>query len=104
GLPVGTVLEVVRDPDEILARVRVKPRATLAQDRQVIALWFDPDHPAAPVNPALARDLPEAPLAQPVLRPPPAPAASPPAAASAPAAAKPAPATPPAASPGQESR
>jgi rod shape-determining protein MreC len=70
GLPVGTVLEVVRDPDEILARVRVKPRATLAQDRQVIALWFDPDHPAAPVNPSLIHDLPEAPLAQPVLRPP----------------------------------
>jgi len=110
GLPVGTVLEVVRDPDEILARVRVKPRATLAQDRQVIALWFDPDHPAAPVNPALARDLPEAPLAQPVLKPPSAPAAGAPAAAkpSAPAspasAARPAPATPPAASPAQESR
>ena len=104
GLPVGTVLEVVRDPDEILARVRVKPRATLAQDRQVIALWFNPEHPAAPVDPSLARDLPEAPLAQPVLKPPPPPVP----AATAPAAAKPAPApaaaTPSPASAGQESR
>lgn len=108
GLPVGTVTESRRDPDEILLQVRVKPRASLTQDHQVIALWFDPDHPAAPVNPALMRDLPEAPLAQPVLKPPsgtaPAPAkpgAPKPAAArpavptpAAPASTAPAPATP----------
>lgn len=79
GLPVGTVIASKRDPDEILLQVRIRPRATLTQDRQVIALWFDPDHPAAPVNPALLRELPEAPLAQPVLKPPadaPAPARS----------------------------
>lgn len=76
GLPVGTVSASRRDPDEILLQVRVKPRAALTRVRQVVALWFDAAHPAAPVNPALSRDLPEAPLAQPVLKPPPpAPAA-----------------------------
>jgi rod shape-determining protein MreC len=85
GLPVGTVTESKRDPDEILLQVRVKPHAALTQDHQVMALWFDPDHPAAPVNPALTRDLPDAPLAQPVLKPP---------GGAAPAPARPAPAKP----------
>jgi rod shape-determining protein MreC len=70
GIPVGTVVQAVRDPDDILARVRIKPRAALARDRQVMALWFNPENPEAPVNPALATDLPEAPLAKPVLVPP----------------------------------
>jgi hypothetical protein len=35
-----------------------------------MALWFNPENPEAPVNPALERDLPEAPLAKPVLTPP----------------------------------
>jgi hypothetical protein len=35
-----------------------------------MALWFDSESPMAPVNPALLRDLPEAPLASPVLTPP----------------------------------
>ena len=63
GLPVRTVVQAVRDPDDILARVRIKPRASLAQDRQVMALWFNPANPAAHVNPALERDLPEDTLA-----------------------------------------
>jgi len=70
GIPVGTVVQATRDPDDILARVRIKPRAALSRDRQVMALWFDPESPMAPVNPALVRDLPEAPLASPVLTPP----------------------------------
>ncbi|MBK7115995.1 MAG: rod shape-determining protein MreC [Proteobacteria bacterium] len=70
GIPVGTVVEAVRDPDDILARVRVRPRASLARDRQVMALWFNPESPMAPVDSALVRDLPEAPLARPVLEPP----------------------------------
>lgn len=70
GIPVGTVVQAVRDPDDILARVRIKPRASLARDRQVMALWFNPANPGAPVDLALARDLPEAPLAKPVLVPP----------------------------------
>jgi rod shape-determining protein MreC len=77
GIPVGTIIEKVRDPDEIVARVRATPRATLARDRQVMALWFNPDHPAAPVKPALLKDLPDAPTGQPLLTPGPAqPAAS----------------------------
>jgi rod shape-determining protein MreC len=79
GIPVGTVVQAVRDPDDILARVRVKPRAALARDRQVMALWFNPENPEAPVNPALVRDLPEPTLASPVLAPP-QPAATKPAA------------------------
>jgi rod shape-determining protein MreC len=70
GIPVGTVVQAVRDPDDILARVRIKPRAALARDRQVMALWFNPQSPNAPVDPALTRDLPEASLANPVLTPP----------------------------------
>jgi rod shape-determining protein MreC len=70
GIPVGTIIEKVRDPDEIVARVRARPRATLARDRQVMALWFNPEHPAAPVNPALLKDLPEAPTGKPLLVPP----------------------------------
>jgi rod shape-determining protein MreC len=70
GIPVGVIIEKVRDPDEIVARVRAKPRATLAYDRQVMALWFNPAHPAAPVNPALQKDLPEAPTGKPMLAPP----------------------------------
>ncbi len=90
GIPVGTVIQAVRDPDDILARVRIKPRAALGRDRQVMALWFNPANPGAPVSPALLDGLPEAPLAQPVLAPPeaaPAKAAKP---APAPAPAKPA--------------
>jgi rod shape-determining protein MreC len=67
GVPVGVVIENVRDPDEILARVRVRPRASLTRDRQVMALWFDPAHPAAPADPKLTTALPEAPMGQPVL-------------------------------------
>jgi rod shape-determining protein MreC len=70
GIPVGTVVQAVRDPDDILARVRIKPRAALARDRQLMALWFNLESPESPVNPALVRDLPEAPLARPVLTPP----------------------------------
>lgn len=70
GIPVGTVVQATRDPDDILARVRIKPRAALSRDRQVMALWFNPESPMAPVDPALVRGLPEAPLASPVLAPP----------------------------------
>jgi hypothetical protein len=55
------VKENKRDPDEILARVRATPRAALTRSRQVLALWFDASHPAAPVNPDLIDKLPEAP-------------------------------------------
>jgi rod shape-determining protein MreC len=69
GVPVAVVTENQRDPDEILARVRATPRAALTRSRQVLALWFDASHPAAPVNPDLIDKLPEAP-AGPALPPP----------------------------------
>lgn len=70
GVPVAEVIENRRDPDEILARVRARPRAALGRSRHVLALWFNPANPSAPVNPALIQSLPEAPLGQPVTAPP----------------------------------
>ncbi len=89
GVPVGVVTANVRDPDQILAQVKAKPSATLANDREVMLLWFDARHPAAPVAPRLIEQLPEPVVGQPVLGPP-APDAVPAAAAPAkPAAARP---------------
>jgi rod shape-determining protein MreC len=70
GVPVGTVDSNVRDPDDILARVRARPRAGLASSRQVLALWFTAAHPAAPIDPTLLATLPDATVNQPVLQPP----------------------------------
>jgi rod shape-determining protein MreC len=70
GVPVGVVTANVRDPDQILAQVRARPSATLANDRQVMLLWFDPKHPAAPVEPKLIEELPAPVVGQPVLSPP----------------------------------
>lgn len=101
GVPVGVVTENRRDPDEILATVRAKPRAALDGGRQLMALWFNPDSPAAPVDPKLVASLPPAPMAQPVTaQPGPAAAAKPvarppaPTAQPAAAAAQPAPTAP----------
>lgn len=66
GIPVGTITESRRDPDELLAFVRARPAAAVAGSRQLLALWFDPAHPSAPVAPRLTESLPEAPVAQPV--------------------------------------
>jgi rod shape-determining protein MreC len=74
GVPVGVITESRRDPDEILAHVRARPRAALGATRQVLALWFNATNPAAPVNPALIESLPVAPIGQPVTQ---APAAAP---------------------------
>ena len=70
GVPVGVVTANVRDPDQILAQVKAKPSATLANDRQVMLLWFDLKHPAAPVEEKLIQELPEPVVGQPVLTPP----------------------------------
>jgi rod shape-determining protein MreC len=70
GVPVGVISEHVRDPDEILARVKARPRAALGRSRQVLALWFNAAHPAAPIDPKLLDSLPPVPLAQPVVTPP----------------------------------
>jgi rod shape-determining protein MreC len=58
GVPVGTITEFRRDPDQLLAQVRAKPSAALARDRQVLLLWFNPHHPAAPVDQKLIEQLP----------------------------------------------
>jgi hypothetical protein len=89
---VGVVTANVRDPDQILAQVKAKPSATLENDREVMLLWFDARHPAAPVEPRLIEQLPEPVVGQPVLGPPaPVPV---PAAAAAPKPALPKPAAP----------
>ena len=87
GVPVGVVTANVRDPDQILAQVKAKPSATLANDRQVMLLWFDSRHPAAPVEPQLTEQLPEPVVGQPVLAPPATAPATKPSAAPVPAAA-----------------
>jgi rod shape-determining protein MreC len=66
GIPVGEITENRRDPDEILLRVRARPRAALAGSRQVLALWFNAASPAAPVAPRLLETLPPAPVGQPI--------------------------------------
>jgi rod shape-determining protein MreC len=72
GYPVGTVTEVLRDPDLLLAQVRARPAATLASDRQIMFLWFDAASPAAPIDSTLVEQLPAASVADPVVAPPPA--------------------------------
>jgi rod shape-determining protein MreC len=69
GVPVGEVIEFARDPDQILAQARARPSATLERDRQVMLLWFDPEHPARPVDPKLVTELPPASIGQPAMSP-----------------------------------
>ncbi|MEO6078270.1 MAG: rod shape-determining protein MreC [Steroidobacteraceae bacterium] len=78
GVPVGVITESRRDPDEILARVRAQPRAEMDRSHHVLALWFDPGHPAAPVDPKLVESLPPATVGQPVTTPPKPPSEPPP--------------------------
>jgi len=98
GIPVGKVIENIRDPDDLLAHVRVAPLAQLDRSRQLSALWFDPANPGAPPSPQILEALPPASVADPVTRnqeprkartatttPAPAPASTPPARAAAPA-------------------
>lgn len=75
GIPVGVVTESRRDPDSLLLHVRARPAAAIDATRQLMALWFDPAHPDAPVPAERIKTLPEAPVAQPVTMPPPAPSA-----------------------------
>ncbi|MGH8211434.1 MAG: rod shape-determining protein MreC, partial [Steroidobacteraceae bacterium] len=48
GYPVARVAEVHRDAVQPLAQVRATPFASLDTDREVVLVWFRPDHPAAP--------------------------------------------------------
>jgi rod shape-determining protein MreC len=68
GVPVGKVIENKRDPDALLAQVRVEPAAQLDRTRQVLALWFDPSNPTAPPRPEMLTTLPEPVVADPVVQ------------------------------------
>ena len=101
GYPVAVVTGIKRDPVLLLAQVRARPLATLERDREVLLLWFDPKHPAAPPSPALNDTLPQVTLGAPKDGPTADQAdAETPAAATAPTAPTPAPATAPAATKG----
>jgi len=50
GYPVARVAEVHRDAVQPLAQVRATPLAQIDSDREVMMLWFQPGHPAAPID------------------------------------------------------
>jgi rod shape-determining protein MreC len=82
GYPVAKVIDVQRDAVQPLAQVRAQPLAGIANDREVILVWFRETHPAAPSQSApghLAKGD-ESVVPQPA---PPKPATPPPAPASA---------------------
>jgi len=56
GYPVGTVVEVRRDPAQSLAEVDVKPAAALDRSRELMFVWLRPQPPA----PAAASTPPDA--------------------------------------------
>lgn len=59
GYPVAEVIGIRRDPVLLLAQVRARPLATLTRDREVMLLWFDPEHPASAARPEHTTTLPE---------------------------------------------
>ncbi len=48
GYPVGRVTAIQREVVQPMAQVRVAPLARLDRAREVMLLWFRPEHPAAP--------------------------------------------------------
>jgi len=54
GFPVAEVVEVRRDGSSPLAQVRARARGGIDRDRIVGFIWFNPAHPAKPVDPAAA--------------------------------------------------
>jgi rod shape-determining protein MreC len=50
GYPVARVVEVRPDAVQPLAQIRAKPLAQLDELREVMLVWFRPDHPAAPTQ------------------------------------------------------
>lgn len=66
GYPVARVTEVRRDAVQPLAQVRATPLAGLDRDREVLLVWFEETHPAAPSSAPVSGDLPAGdPAAQP---------------------------------------
>jgi rod shape-determining protein MreC len=70
GIPVGVITVSRREPNQTMLRVRARPRVAMDHTRQVLALWFDAKHPAAPVDPNLKESLPKESVAHPVTVPP----------------------------------
>ena len=54
GYPVAEVVEVRRDGNSPLAQVQARAKGGIDRDRIVGFVWFDPSHPAKPVDPAAA--------------------------------------------------
>ena len=65
GYPVAKVAEVLRDAVPSLGRVRAKPLAQLASEREVMLIWFKEGHPAAPTLMSSG----EAPTGNPAMQP-----------------------------------
>jgi len=61
GYPVGTVVEVKRDPAQSLADVVVSPAAALDRSRELMFVWLTPAAPSTPSTPS----TPSAPAATP---------------------------------------
>jgi rod shape-determining protein MreC len=78
GYPVARVTEVHRDAVQPLAQVLAAPFANVDTDREVVLVWFRPDHPAAPVSVAPGDLKTGNPNLQPQPAPPPRPKAPPP--------------------------
>ncbi len=66
GVPVGKVIENKRDPDDLLAHVRVQVSAELDRTRQLLVLWFNPSNPAAPARDEMLESLPPPSITDPV--------------------------------------
>ena len=101
GYPVARIAEVHRDAVQPLAQVRAVPLGRVELDREVMLVWFRPEHPAAPGSASMADSKGGNAAMQPLPAPPkPKPpgsaaagSAPKPATPKAPAAPKPAPAT-----------
>jgi rod shape-determining protein MreC len=54
GYPVARIAEVHRDAVQPLAQVRAVPLGRVELDREVMLVWFRPEHPAAPGSATMA--------------------------------------------------
>ena len=68
GYPVAVVTGIKRDPVMLLAQVRARPLATYGRDREVMLVWFDAKHPAAPAPRNANDQLPQVTLGAPTER------------------------------------
>ena len=59
GFPVGRVIGVRREANQLLAQVRAEPLGRISSSREVMLLDFDPAHPAAPPSAAALAEAAE---------------------------------------------